>query len=249
MKKTISVFLILAMCLSLCACGVKAEYKALVEQLEEGDFAGAGEELLLLSPELAKEYHQLCEEAALYQKYDDLIDCLEGEDYEGAAADLQSRIPEPPKPTSTEVQITMDNWQEYFELREVPVADAFGRLECVTLLFVPREEYLYRLDYSSEFAVDISHVDTYLGEYHYSFDPQTGAFSYLDATYKSNDLLINTARVTNTSLKYYLDNGGNADPSSRPGEIYAWFVYGDAVQKYTVELDNIKGSIFVLDSN
>lgn len=247
MKRWICAIMAFTICLSLCACGVKAEWKPLMEQLETGNYTRAGEELLKLSPELAQEYQRQCEEAALYQKYKEIIDSMEQEEYEAAAAELASRIPEPPKPASTEVQITMENWQEYFELREVPLADAFGRLECVTLLFVPREEYLHKLDYSSEFAVDISHVDTYLGEYHYSFDPETGSFSYLDATYKANDTLINTARVTNTSLKFYLDNGGNADPGSHAGEIYAWFVYGDSVQKYTVEVDNIKGSIFVLD--
>lgn len=239
--------MVLIMCLSLCACGVKTEWKPMMEQLEAGNYAGAGEELLKLSPELEQEYQQQCEEAALYQKYKEIIDSMEREEYEIAAAELESRIPEPPKPESTEVQITMDNWQEYFELREVPTPDAFGRLQHIALLFVPREEYLHRLDYSSEFVVDISHVDTYLGQYHYSFDPETGAFSYLEATYSDKCSMTNTARVTNTSLKYYLDNCTTADPSSGAGEIYAWFVYGDDVQKYTVEVDNIKGSIFVLD--
>lgn len=127
------------------------------------------------------------------------------------------------------------------------MADAFGRLESVGLMFVPRKEYLHRLDYSSEFMLDISHVDTYLGEYYYSFDAQTGAFSYLEAKFSANSPITNTAKVTNTSLKFYFDNCGNAALSSRAGEIYAWAVFNGIVQKYTVEVNNIKGSIYLLD--
>lgn len=247
MKKWICIALFFSLCLSLCACGVKQEYRALVEQLEAENYAQAGEELLALSPELEEKYRELNEMAELYDKYSAIIDAMEAERYEEAAAQLQLRIPEPPKPESTEVIITIDNWAEYFEIREMPVADPFGRLEMYAFLFVPREEYVDRLDYSVDFSLDISHVDTYCGEYRYSFDAQTGEFFYLDAKFKSESSYTNVNKMTSGMLRSYAEHRDAIRYDELYAMIYCGAVFDDVVQMYRLEIDNIRGSVYILN--
>ncbi len=113
MKKALSLLLALAMCLSLAACGVDEKYNALLENLASNNYDGIKQELSALSPDFAAEQEKL-------EEYADLIAALEAENWEAAVADIVSRVPvtEPEEPTYTEVKITMDNWQEYFEIRE-----------------------------------------------------------------------------------------------------------------------------------
>ncbi len=135
MKKTVSLILILVMCLSFCACGgnqniettgaqnsltgIYEKYAYLLELLEAGDFAAARREM----------------------------DRLAGMENGGSVdVPLQPVIPVPttppttaaPKPTEEswrDVEITVDNFYDYFKPIHVLQVErnGFGELECVNL--------------------------------------------------------------------------------------------------------------------
>lgn len=117
MKKWIALLLVLAMCAALYGCGVDEKYKALLECLDTGDYAGIKAELSLLSPDFRAEQEQMTADGELLEKYADLIASLEAGDYETAVENIRARMPVPEEPVYEEVAITMDNWQEYFEIR------------------------------------------------------------------------------------------------------------------------------------
>ena len=127
MRKAISLFVASALCLSLCACGVAEQYKPLLEHLENQNYEGIRNEMMVLSPDFAAEQEQM-------EKYQSLIDALEAEDYETAFADVESRIPTPEYEI---IEITMENWEEYFEI--VPdhywITNAFGEGKGLTVGF------------------------------------------------------------------------------------------------------------------
>ena len=110
MKKTIVILLALVMLLSLAACGGTAE-----------------------NP---------------YAKYEELFNYLEAKDYESAGAYIQklaengadaqnTDTAEPStaetEPSYTTVEITLDNWQDYFEIKPMATfnKNAFGEVEAV----------------------------------------------------------------------------------------------------------------------
>ena len=70
-----------------------------------------------------------------YAKYDDLIGYIEAGDEENAINEvlvlLEQNKPETTEPATITVELTMDNWQEYFEIRvcESKHYNAFGELE------------------------------------------------------------------------------------------------------------------------
>ena len=84
-----------------------------------------------------------------YAKYDDLIACLEDNDYEGAYAELvdlakangdignnedaEDENEEFKEPETEIIEINLDNWQEYFEIRQAvnTYEDAFGDVQNV----------------------------------------------------------------------------------------------------------------------
>lgn len=147
MKKTISWILVIAACLTLCACGVDEQFKPLLEHLETQNYAGIKNELVLISPDFKAEQEQSAANAELLAKYQSLLDHLEAENYEDALADIESRMPVPEYEI---IDITMDNWQEYFEI--VPDhywrKNAFGEGEglCVGFSLFLKDEYAARLN-------------------------------------------------------------------------------------------------------
>ena len=72
-----------------------------------------------------------------YEKYDTLIGYIEAGDEENAVNELhallQETMPEVTEPATTTVEITMDNWQEYFEivLGAGVSRDAFDEIETI----------------------------------------------------------------------------------------------------------------------
>ena len=94
MKKAVILLLILSLCLSLCACG---EPQVIEKEVEV-------EKIVEVIPE----------------KYQDLINALEAEDYDGAQAALDVLKPVPETPPIKEVTITTENFFDYFEYVEFP---------------------------------------------------------------------------------------------------------------------------------
>ena len=109
MKRTLSAILVMILCLTLCACGASAPAP---------------------TPEPTPNSGEL-----LYNKYSAIIDALEAEDYDGAAEALEALRP---APEVTEVEITMDNLWDYFEIVEKrnEQTDAMGSLTHVEIQYV-----------------------------------------------------------------------------------------------------------------
>ncbi len=156
MKKTLTLLLALSLCLSLCACG--GEPKAAENPYEK------------------------------YAKYAELFDYLEANDWDNANAYLRNHfgmpeespteltepvvtepvVTEPPvtEPIYETVEITMDNWQEYFELRVYDAfeANGFGEFERATTYFslVSKDEFI--VDYSTIENSSVTFEYTYTAE-------------------------------------------------------------------------------------
>lgn len=173
MKKWIALLLAAVLCLSLAACGNGSE-------LEK------------------------------YEKYETLINYMEAEDYESALAEMirisgyadetednepEDGEPEDTQPTEAEpveqtIEITLDNWQEYFEINQYLsvsyVANAFGEptgssLELFTIL-EPKEAYSYHtVDVAMEYNVDYRTSDILYNLDDFSFE-LTDCISHPDAT-------------------------------------------------------------------
>ena len=137
MKRTLSAILVAVMCLSLCACsGVKQEVY---------DAAKAGYE------DATAKYDAL---KSKVEKYSTVIDALEKEDYDGAVEAVNALRP---APKIIEVEITMDNLWDYFEITEQrnEEKDAQGNLISlhINYLLSLREEYT--LAKGDEYPTDV----------------------------------------------------------------------------------------------
>ena len=92
MKRAVLAILILSLCLGLCACGQPQVIEKEVEKIVE----------------------------VVPEKYQDLFNALEAEDYNGAHAIITAMEPEPETPPIKEVKITTANFFDYFEYVEYP---------------------------------------------------------------------------------------------------------------------------------
>lgn len=125
MKRTLSAILVVILSLSLCACsGVKQEdYDAAVANYEAA----------------TADYEALKEKV---EPYTAIIDALEAEDYDGALEAVEALRP---APEVTEVEITMDNLWDYFEITEKrnEKTDAHGTVNDVWLscVFTLKEDF------------------------------------------------------------------------------------------------------------
>lgn len=101
MKKIIALVLILASLFALCACGQQTVTEKVVEKEVEKEVE---------VPVIPEEY----------EKYQGLIDALEAADYDTATEIFTGFLPVPEAEPVTEVQITPENFFDYFEYQEFP---------------------------------------------------------------------------------------------------------------------------------
>ena len=111
MKRAVILLLILSLCLALCACGEIASVEQTVpsggpEEVPAAAPAAAGEE----APAIPEEY----------RKYQELVDAMDAADYDAAIACVDALEPEPVLPPYEEVEITTENFLDYFEYVELP---------------------------------------------------------------------------------------------------------------------------------
>ena len=153
MKKWITLLLAMAMMLSLCSCVSQEDYDALQAQLEEisGNYAALQSEYEKLEPAA----NEPSEGEQLYKKYADVVDALEAEDYDLAAAAIDARRP---IPEETTIEITADNWQDYFDVVDVMTIpkNEFGKLEgeVAHTELVLKDEYSNVMFFDLRFLVD-----------------------------------------------------------------------------------------------
>lgn len=192
MKKIIAFLLVVVVCLSLCACG--------------------GED-----KELEK-----------YQKYETLINYLEANDYASAIAEITQMQISGGSNDSTDgndnnnqkvIEITLDNWQEYFEIKLVADVntndfDEFQSFSPELRLYL-KEEYLERI-ITMDVPFEISYKDGYCCNFNY--DISTGEISELEKvdyghnvedinrtlSFSNNDAILVTMGANNTISKTML---------------------------------------------
>ena len=116
MKKIVLFALLLALVFALCACG-----ETVVKEIEK--------EVEVEVPTVPQEY----------TGYGELVEALEKGDYEAALAFIDRLEPEPEVPPIKEVQITTENFPDYFEYIELPEkgrynqTDADGNITAVSM--------------------------------------------------------------------------------------------------------------------
>ena len=101
MKKLFAIAMVIASVFAFCACG---EPTVIEKEIE------VPVEVPLEVPALPEEY----------LKYEDVLDALEAEDYDTARALIEELRPAPELPPVVEVEITADNFLDYFEYVELP---------------------------------------------------------------------------------------------------------------------------------
>lgn len=167
MKKALSLLLALVLCLSLCACGKKtdAEYVKILESKitrREQEI----DRIIADSQQAIRDYE---ERIAVYE--------ARIADYELRIADYEKILnannnqtentePENTEPQYETVEITLDNWQEYFESEPVQgescwTENSFGEttgfLSCSFFLRL-KEEYRNRLYQGNEYQSEIAYM-------------------------------------------------------------------------------------------
>ena len=114
-----------------------------------------------------------------YEKYDDLINYLEAGDYESAYAEVagleQLNKDKEKKETKTkEVDITMDNWQDYFEIQKAANVnkDDFDEISGIEFgyYFVPKKEVEEQL---LEANVAVAYLFSDYEYYPWEYDQET----------------------------------------------------------------------------
>ncbi len=98
------------------------------------------------------------------------------------------------------VELTMDNWSDYFEIKGmvVPEIDEFGELTgaCLNYYFSVREEYAGRIvdkDVSIEYQIDTSAM--VLGEFEYLMDTDTFTTTTLGDPFPGPSVTVDTRKI------------------------------------------------------
>ena len=193
------------------------------------------------------------QEEALYEKYKGVIDSLETEDYDGAISAIEDLRPAPIKQPSHEVQINVENWQDYFEMVERPLEDGSGNFCCIYLILLPKESESSLIDYSTPFSIEVETFCDNTQQSIYDYDSETHSLILHDPSPVMANLSWNTT-VTNEDLLNYhddefIDGTKLENPIVPIGEVAAQN-YGDlegTVFKGTGTITNIEGSIYIYD--
>ena len=138
MKRVLATVLVIILCLGLCACSdVKQE---VYDTLKAG------------YDEVTAKYDEL---KSKVDKYSTVIEALEKEDYDGAVDAVNAMRP---APKVTEIEITMDNLWDYFEIKEkrFEQKDAQGKLYGLSIYNNLSLKEEYELANTEEYPTDVS---------------------------------------------------------------------------------------------
>lgn len=196
MKKILAFVLALVLCAGLCACGQQRIAPA------------AGQTIVT---EKTVEVPVIPEE---YKKYQKLIDALEAGDYDGAQQFIDGLKPEPEPepelPPIKQVEITKDNFFDYFEYLEFPADELSfhrtrGLIDAVTARtgFYLKPEYRIAAekleDCMVEAEVKYGISWFYAGNKGINVDPEKCTY---DITLKANDITDQQEALKGAFLKY-----------------------------------------------
>lgn len=244
MKKVIALLLALMVCLGLCACGggedaqIKAdaekynEYKDLIDKIEAGDFAGA---------------------------YSDFVDRFPEQEVSAPTIDagditLDGVVVGTPdtESTVTAVEITTDNWQEYFEIvyKEKWVTNAFGEAENLRVYqsFQVKDAYKDRVSYgpaTDTFALALSQIDVEIG---YNATYYSVTVNLENQTYTKGGIHEHTDLWggAQTAINTFYFNPSQTGWSCLCSDIYPGD-YSSIVEWDSIEVLRIQGTLYLKD--
>ena len=211
MKKLIAIALILAAVFALCACGQpEVVEKEVVKEVEK----------TVEVPVVPEEY----------KKYQSLIDALEAGDFDSATEIFEGLKPVPEVPPMKEVNITKDNFFDYFEYQQFPPTnlnfrrDSTGQITGVIAEsgFYLKEGYRIAREKAADCKVEagVKYQDSlfYAGNKGINVDPANCRY---EITLKANDVVDRDEMLEGRFLSY---------PDGT--EIYAlWFRGGAMLSK------------------
>ena len=152
-------------------------------------------------------------------------------------------------PTQT-VELSPSNFYDFFEIVVVPQLDPFGGLKRIDAKIVPLEEYLDKIDYSSEFSFDVlSYAEGKAGFVALNED---GSLSYSSPDLSMGEVTANGAiTITNADLKAIVDYVFHDGEFVREGSVWATGIFesnGFNCEMYgPVEIRNVQGNIVLFE--
>lgn len=220
MKKIVTFLCLLALCLSLCACGQSAQpvqEEPSPAQLEPAQLEPSKGDLM-------------------YEKYGSIIDNLESEDYQAAIDEIRAMLPEP---EIIEVSITPENFYDYYELVDIEPyisKDANGKVlevwPYLDMQFILKSEYQDRLinegskveiGVTADYSLRTISVDWNTGEWSFGEEDLPDIMAAIIADYAPYDTSIEeglSATVEGVD-SFMLQAGGLASICYTKGE-YGW---------------------------
>lgn len=187
-------------------------------------------------------------------QYDEAIAALNAEkaQIEAQIAEVEAlKAAELAGRTSVEVPITVDNWDEYFEIVYWVEVDPFGNLEVILPEMCVREEYAFRIDSSQE--MNISLAFDYSGAAYFidSFDAENNTFELGKKVHVFNETWDGYYTFTTPSLKKQANRFTNGSdwtvsvslPIMPGAEENGRKAYG--IAEYTIT--NTVGSLFLFE--
>ncbi len=185
-----------------------------------------------------------------YRKVDDMV--REALTKKEEAEKLAAEAAEAARPRIT-VEINKKNWKDYFELVQIPVRNNLDELDNIAYVFRPKAEIKDRIDYDSEFSIDIKHTDTYTGEYNFKFNPATNRIRIGKARFTAETRFPNIFHISNEGFKSFVFTDYesccyNGDPLM---PIFRAFIYYNEeiklLQVYEVKISKVQGTLVLFD--
>ena len=190
----------------------------------------------------------------MYEKYKDLIDALEAENYEGAMQAFSSYIPQPETETIT---LSTENWSDYFDLSIFPTyeKDAQGNIntvhECYVLTIKPEYEGKCSIEggfVGYEYDNQFCKITDLRSDGSYDFEPIDNTIGYaeewLGHKSESSDLY-----PSKTFLNYFdyiaLRGDGSSMGGSLPVSDAANYESLYVIRSTSVDIVNVSGTLTI----
>ena len=213
MKKWAVLFLVLAMVMCFGGCVSQDDYDAL--KTENESLKASVEELQAANDSLKADCDAAEAGNALYEKYSDVIDPMEAEDYDGALAAVKGRKP---APEQTTIEITADNWQDYFEVIDVTAIpkNEFGKLDGQ----LPHTEIVLKEQYSGANANGLRFLMDYDVVYYDTvIDTDTGECTLSEISVRPDVIahILSGSSERDEVVEFFVDS---AEPNCKYGAAY-----------------------------
>lgn len=172
------------------------------------------------------------------------------ENNDGIIAGTEAAKPHPETLTSHEVKLTAENWAEYFEIAELPLADASGKPECVQFVFRIKEEYKDIVDCGRDFLIHIDYSLTCRGDSSFEYDSAANMLTYTEMHLypKSGFRGKASFEIANSSIRAETEQDYSRFSAPERCVMESAAVNEDnTIRKYELTVDKISGSLYLFD--